>query len=121
MKALRVIWIGIGVLALCISLRALDLSYWAGSSRAMWTNLVAVAFAVAISASAFLSARSEIARRVFLTCLVVTALYCVAFVLLVGLEYGAVWFAAIISVGALAVTSIWMLLRTAASAKVKVL
>lgn len=121
MRALRVIWIGIGVLALCVSLRALDLSQRAGSSRAMWTNLVAVAFAVAISTSAFLSARSETARRVFITCLVVTTLYSVAFVMLVGLEFGAVWLATVISVGALGLISIWVTLRSPTSANAKVL
>jgi hypothetical protein len=121
MKALRIVWIGIGVLALGVSLRALELSQRAGSPRATWTNLLAVAFAVAILASAFLSARSQAARKVFAICLVVCALYCAAFVMLVGLEFGAVWLATVISVGALAVISIWLVLRKPTSANVKVL
>lgn len=121
MKALRIIWIGIGVVALCVSLRALELSQRAGSPRAVWTNLLAVAFAVAISASAFLSARSQTARRVFAICLVVTALYCAAFVMLVGLDFGLVWLVAATSVGALGVTSIWVMLRKSKFADSKVL
>lgn len=121
MKILRIIWIGIGVLSTGVSLRALELSLRAGSPRAVWTNLFAVAFAAVIVASALLSARSQVARRVFTVCLVLTALYCAAFVMLVGLEFGAVWLAVVTSVGALGLVSIWMMLRKPTFTNSKVL
>jgi FtsH-binding integral membrane protein len=111
MKTLRVIWIGIGVLALLAGLRAFELSQLAGSTRAMWTNLLAVGFAFAILASAIFANRSEAARRILLVCWVLAVVYCIAFLMLVGLEFGPVWFAIAISVGALSTASIWIVRR----------
>jgi hypothetical protein len=111
MKTLRVIWIGIGVLALLATLRAFVLSQHAGSTRAIWTNLLAVAFALTILVSTIFSNRSLAARRILATCWVVTVVYCVAFMMLVGLEFGALWLVVAISVGALSTVSIWIMRR----------
>jgi hypothetical protein len=115
MKTLRTIWIGIGVLGLFASLRAAALSQSAGSARALWTNLLAAAFAVAILASAILSSRSLAARRVLLVCWILTLVYCGAFLMLVGLEFGPVWIAITLAVGALSIASIWIMRRTPTS------
>jgi len=111
MKTLRAIWIGIGVLALLATLRALALSQHAGSTRAIWTNLIAAAFALTVLASAIFSSRSPAARRILAICWVVTVLYCAAFMMLVGLEFGVLWLVVAILVGAPSITSIWIMRR----------
>jgi hypothetical protein len=111
MKTLRAIWIGIGVLALLATLRAIVLSQHAGSTRAIWINSIAAAFALTVLASAVSSNRSLAARRILATCWVLTVVYCVAFTMLVGLEFGALWLVVAILVGVLSITSIWIMRR----------
>ena len=111
MKTLRTIWIGIGVLALLATLRALVLSQQAGSTRAIWTNLVAASFALAILVSVILSSRSRAAQRVLIACWVVTAFYCGSFSMFVGLEFGVPWLVGAILVGVLSIASIWIIQR----------